>query len=89
MSQAPGEIEAAPGSAGPPPEVVGLPLCEAERVLAAAGVWYEARETAPRRFGPGEPRFAAEPRVIQQRHAGAGLLLIVAYPLADPSEPVA
>ena len=79
MSQAPEENEA-------PPDVVGLPLCEAERVLAAAGVLYEARETAPRRFGPGEPRFAAEPRVIQQRHVGAGLLLIVAYPLADPSD---
>jgi hypothetical protein len=66
------------------PEVVGLPLIEAERVLATAGVTFEARETAPRCFGPGEPRFGAEPRVLQQRPAGAGLLLIVAYPLAEP-----
>ena len=70
-----------------PPEVVGLPLAEAERILKAAGVLYETRETAPRRFGPGEPRFASEPRVIQQRHSGAGLLLIIAYPLAPPEEP--
>ena len=67
-------------------EVVGLPLSEAERVLTLAGVTFEVRETTPRRFGPGDPQFASEPRVIQQRPVGTGLLLVVAPPLAVPLE---
>jgi hypothetical protein len=68
-----------------PPEVVGLPLAKAERILTSAGVAYETRATTPRRFGPGDPRFSSVPRVIHQRPSAAGLLLIAAYPLADPT----
>ena len=64
-----------------PPEVVGLPLAEAERILTLAGVSFEVRETTPRQFGPGSPEFGDEPRVIQQRPSGTGLLLIVAAPV--------
>ena len=68
------------------PEVVGLPLSEAERILTVAGVVYQVRLTAPRRFGPGATESSDEPRVIQQRPSGAGLLLIVAAPLAPPED---
>jgi len=69
-----------------PPEVVGLPLSEAEQVLTLAGATYEVRLTAPRRFGPGVAETSEEPRVIEQRPSGAGLLLIAALPLALPSD---
>ena len=68
------------------PEVVGLPLSEAAQILAQAGVDYEVRLTAPRRFGPGAAESDSEPRVIQQRPAGTGLLLIAAAPLAPPAD---
>ncbi len=71
----------------PLPDVVGLPVSEATRILAQAGVAHEVRLTVPRRFGPGaEAAPEAEPRVIQQRPAGAGLLLIAARPLPPPAD---
>jgi hypothetical protein len=69
-----------------PPQVVGLPLSEATQILTQTGVHYEVRLTAPRRFGPGAAASDSEPRVIQQRPAGTGVLLIAAAPLAPPAE---
>ncbi len=67
-----------------PPEVVGLPLAEAQVLLDSAGVRYELRVTAARRCGPGAPILASIPRVIQQRTSPAGTVLVAAYPLESP-----
>jgi len=71
---------------GAPPDVVGLPLAEAERLLATAGTTYEVRKTYPRPAHPGRLRLGSEWRVIQERPAQRGVLLVVAQTLAPVQE---
>ncbi len=68
------------------PDVVGLPLAEAERRLAAAGTPYEARKTYPRPTHTGRVRLGSEWRVIQEHPVEQGVLLVVAQSLAPPRE---
>ena len=68
------------------PDVVGLPLAEAERPLAAAGTLYEVRKTYPRPTHPDRLRLGSKWRVIQQRPAEPGVVLVVAQSLASAQE---
>lgn len=69
-----------------PPDVVGLPLAEAEHRLAAAGTAYEVRKTYPRPVHPGRVRLGSEWRVVQERPAEEGVVLVIAQSLAPPRE---